>query len=50
MQGVDEVHEVLWRAVIAGRCEIASRLIAPGPKKRMVRQREKLHMREPHLL
>ena len=46
MQGVDQVHEVLRRAVAAARCEVAGRLVAPGPVERVLHHREKLDVRE----
>src|SRR5579872_13359 len=46
MEIVNEEHEVLRRAVAAGRSKIASRLVAPRSTERMLHHRQKLHMRE----
>ena len=50
MQGVDEIHEVLGRAVTAGRREKAGHLVTPGWIKRMFGDGHELDMREGHLL
>ena len=49
MEMVYEIHQVLRRTVVAGRRKVACRLIPPGTKKWMVRERKKFHMRETHL-
>ena len=41
---IDEIHEILRRAVIAGWGEVAGDLIAPGAEERMIHDRQKLHM------
>ncbi len=46
MQRVDQGHEVLWRAVTAGRGEIAGGLIAPRPVERVLHHRQELDMGE----
>ena len=50
VQLVDEVHEVLRRAVAAGRGEISGRLIAPRAVERMLHHRHEFDVREAHLL
>jgi len=46
MQNVDEVHEVLRRAVARGRCEVAGGLVTPRAVERMLGDRQKLDVRE----
>ena len=48
MQVVDEEHEVLRRAVPAGRREVAGDLVAPGLVERMLHHRHELDVREAH--
>ena len=48
MQMIDEVHEVLRRAIARGRGEISGGLIAPGPVERVLGDRHQLDVREPH--
>src|SRR3954451_15559439 len=50
MQLVDQILEVLRRAVAARRREIAGALIAPRPIERMLHDRQQLDVREIHLL
>ena len=46
VQVVDQEHEVLRRAVAAGRGEVAGRLVAPGAVERMLRHRQELDVGE----
>ena len=46
VQVVDEVHEVLRRAVARGRREVAGGLVAPGAVERVLGDRHQLHVRE----
>ena len=50
MRLVDQVHEILRRAVAAGRGEIADDLIAPRAVERILGQRHELDMRIAHFL
>jgi hypothetical protein len=50
MQAIDEKHEVLGRAVTAGRGKVTKRQVSPGSVKGMFRDRQKLHMGETHVL
>src|SRR5215475_7764204 len=45
VQRIDEVHQILRRTIVAGRSEVAGGLIAPGAEKRVIHDRQKLHMR-----
>ena len=47
---VDEVHEVLRRAVAAGGRVVADRLVAPTGRERMLADRQQLDVRVAHLL
>ena len=47
---IDEVHEVLRRAVAAGGRVVADRLIAPTGRKRVLAHRQQLEVRVAHLL
>ncbi len=49
VQVIDEVHEVLRRAVAGGRREIARDLIAPGAVERVLHDGQQLHVGEAHL-
>ena len=49
VQMIDEVHEVLRRAVARGRREIAGGLVAPGSVERMLGDRHQLDVREAHV-
>ena len=49
VQRVDEVHEVLRRAVAAGRREVAGRLVAPRAVERVLHDRQELDVGEAHL-
>ena len=49
-QQVDEVHEVLRRAVAARGGVVAGRLVAPAAGERVLADRHQLHVREAHLL
>ena len=49
VQVVDEVHEVLRRAVARGRREVAGHLVAPGAVEGMLHHRQQLHVREAEL-
>ena len=46
---IDEVHEILRRAVAAGGGVVADRLIAPASGERMLADRQQLDVREAHL-
>ncbi len=46
---IDEIHEVLRRAVAAGRREVTDGLIAPGFIQRMLHDGQQLDVREAHL-
>jgi hypothetical protein len=46
VQHVDQVHQVLRRAVARGRREVAGGLVAPGAVERMLRDRQQLDVRE----
>src|SRR2546425_9773858 len=50
MQVVDQIHQILWGAVPAAGREISGRLVSPRSVERMRGQRQKLDMREAHLL
>src|SRR5260370_36455139 len=50
MQNVDQIHQVLRRAVAAGRGKVSCDLISPGTVKRMLHDPHELDMREDHLL
>ena len=47
---IDEVHEVLGRAVARRGREVARALVAPGAVKRMLHDRQQLDVREAHAL
>ena len=47
---VDEVHEILRRAVAAGGRVVAHRLVAPTGRERMLADRQQLDVRVAHLL
>src|SRR5580704_13963777 len=49
MQAVDEIHQVLRRAVARGRREIARDLVSPGAVKRMLHDWQELDVREAHV-
>ena len=49
MQVIHQKHEVLRRAVTAGRRKISRGLVTPRPVKRMLGQRHELDVREAHL-
>ncbi|KAF5032293.1 hypothetical protein DSECCO2_618810 [anaerobic digester metagenome] len=49
VEGIDEVHEVLRRAVPARGGEVTERLVAPGGVERVLHDREELDVREPGL-
>ena len=49
MQDVDEVHQILRRAVAARRREEAGALIAPRAVERMLHDRQEFDVREVHL-
>ncbi len=49
VQDVDEVHEVLRRAVARGRREVAGRLVAPRAVERVLGDRQQLDVREAHV-
>ena len=49
VQVVDQIHEVLRRAVARGRREIAGRLISPGTEERMLHHRKEFDVGEAHL-
>ena len=46
VQVIDEVHEILRRAVASGRREVAGRLVAPRAVERMLHDRQQLDVRE----
>ena len=46
VQHVDEIHEILRRAVARGRREVAGRLVAPRAVERMLGDRHQLDVRE----
>ena len=50
MAAIHEIHEIVRRAVTAGRREIADRLIAPRAVKRMLHDGHQLDVRVAHLL
>ena len=50
VQHVDEVHEVLRRAVARARREVAGALVAPGAVERVLHDRHQLDVREAHAL
>ena len=50
MAVVDEIHEVLGRAVAAGGREVAHGLIAPTRRQRMLADRQEFEVRVAHLL
>ena len=47
MQLINQVHQILRRAIVAGRSEVSGRLVAPGPKKGMIHQWQEFYVREP---
>ena len=49
VQVVDEVHEVLRRAVARARGEVPGDLVAPGAVERVLHDRQQLHVREAKL-
>ena len=49
VQAVDQVHQVLRRAVAAGRREVAGRLVAPRAVERVLHHRQELDVREAEL-
>ena len=48
VQIIDQVHQILGRAVPARRREVTGRLIPPGAEKRMLSQGQKLDVGEAH--
>ena len=48
--GIDEVHEVLGRAVARCSCKVAADLITPGAVKRIFRKRHEFYVGVTHLL
>ena len=48
VQVVDQVHEVLRRAVAAGGSEVAGHLVSPGAVEGMLHHRHEFHVREAH--
>src|ERR1700693_690735 len=50
MQVVDQIHEILWRAVARCGGEIASGLVSPGTIERMFHHRQEFHMSKSHAL
>ena len=46
MQIIDQIHQVLWGAIAAGRGIIAGALIAPGTIEGMLHHRQKFDMRK----
>src|SRR3989339_750535 len=50
MKLIDQVHEVLGRAISGGGCKISHCLVAPGTIKWMFHHRQKFNMGESHLL
>src|SRR5204863_136512 len=49
VQVLDEVHEVLWRAVAGTRGEVAGDLVAPGAVEGVLHDRQQLDVREAEL-
>src|SRR5215472_11122948 len=49
VQVVDEVHEILWRAVTRSRREVSRRLVSPGSVKGMLHDGEKFNVGESQL-
>jgi len=50
VQAIDELHEIVGRAVAAGGREVADGLIAPGAVERMLHHGHEFDVRETHLL
>ena len=50
VQVVDEIHEVLRRAVARARREVAGHLVAPRAVERVLHDRHQLDVREAHAL
>ena len=48
VQVIDEIHEILRRAVARCRREVARDLVAPGAVERVLHDRHQLHVREAH--
>ena len=49
VEPVHQIHEVMGRAVAAGRCEIPHALIAPAVVQRILRHRQQLHVVIAHI-
>src|SRR5256884_9654258 len=49
VQVLDEIHEVLWRAVAGTRGEVAGDLVAPGAVEGVLHDRQQLDVREAEL-
>src|SRR5688500_12964507 len=50
VQLIDEIHEILRGSIISRRSKVAGGLISPRAKKRVIHDRQELHMRKPHIL
>src|SRR5207237_4247794 len=50
VQEIDEVHEVLWRAVAAARHEVAGGLVAPRAEERVLHDGQELDVGEAQTL
>ena len=49
VHGIDKTRKAFGRAIARARREKSERLVAPGAAERILGDREKLHMGEPHV-